>query len=71
MAGQWIDDRHFRQRYGFSRDDDVLRVEIWAEPGGGVLAEHRRSRTPKHPDRRRDAATRRNTLDAVVTSYNA
>jgi quercetin dioxygenase-like cupin family protein len=30
----------FRQRYGFSRNGNVLRIEIWTEPGGGVLAEH-------------------------------
>jgi quercetin dioxygenase-like cupin family protein len=35
-----IEDPFFRQRYGFSRDGDVLRVEIWTDPGGGVLAEH-------------------------------
>jgi mannose-6-phosphate isomerase-like protein (cupin superfamily) len=31
-----------------SRDGDVLRVEIWAEPGGGVLAEHVH---PRHEER--------------------
>jgi mannose-6-phosphate isomerase-like protein (cupin superfamily) len=40
MTGQLLDDPLFHQRYGFSRDGDVLRVEIWTEPGGGVLAEH-------------------------------
>jgi mannose-6-phosphate isomerase-like protein (cupin superfamily) len=40
MTSQLIDDPLFHQRYGFSRDGDVLRVEIWTEPGGGVLAEH-------------------------------
>jgi quercetin dioxygenase-like cupin family protein len=30
----------FRQRYGFSRNGNVLQIEIWTEPGGGVLAEH-------------------------------
>jgi mannose-6-phosphate isomerase-like protein (cupin superfamily) len=40
MSSQLIDDPLFRQRYVFSRDGDVLRVEIWAQPGGGVLAEH-------------------------------
>jgi quercetin dioxygenase-like cupin family protein len=40
MNGKPIDDPLFRQRYAFSRHRDVLRVEIWTEPGGGVLAEH-------------------------------
>jgi mannose-6-phosphate isomerase-like protein (cupin superfamily) len=35
-----VDDSLFRQRYRFSRSGDVLRVEIWTDPGGGVLAEH-------------------------------
>jgi mannose-6-phosphate isomerase-like protein (cupin superfamily) len=40
MPGEFIDDPLFRQRYRFSRDGDVLHVEIHTEPGGGVLAEH-------------------------------
>ena len=40
MSSEYVDDPVFRQRYRFSRDGDVLRVEIWTEPGGGVLAEH-------------------------------
>jgi mannose-6-phosphate isomerase-like protein (cupin superfamily) len=40
MTNELIDDPLFHQRYGFSRDGDVLRIEIWTEPGGGVLAEH-------------------------------
>jgi quercetin dioxygenase-like cupin family protein len=40
MTNGLIDDPLFRQRYGFVRDGDVLHVEIWTEPGGGVLAEH-------------------------------
>jgi quercetin dioxygenase-like cupin family protein len=40
MTSELLDDPLFRQRYGFTRDGDVLRVEIWTEPGGGVLAEH-------------------------------
>ena len=36
----YIDDPLFRQRYRFSRHGEVLRVEIWTKPGGGVLAEH-------------------------------
>jgi mannose-6-phosphate isomerase-like protein (cupin superfamily) len=35
-----VKDPRFRSEYRFSRDGDVLRVEIWAEPGGGVLADH-------------------------------
>jgi mannose-6-phosphate isomerase-like protein (cupin superfamily) len=40
MSSEIIQDPLFRQSYRFSRDGDVLRVEIWAQPGGGVLAEH-------------------------------
>ncbi|HEX5974687.1 MAG TPA: hypothetical protein VFY57_05965, partial [Rubrobacteraceae bacterium] len=40
MSSALIDDPFFRQRYGFSREGGVLRIEIWTEPGGGVLAEH-------------------------------
>jgi quercetin dioxygenase-like cupin family protein len=40
MTNELIDDPLFHQRYGFSRDGEVLRVEIWTEPDGGVLAEH-------------------------------
>jgi quercetin dioxygenase-like cupin family protein len=40
MISKPIDDPLFRQRYAFSRDGEALRVEIWTEPGGGVLAEH-------------------------------
>jgi quercetin dioxygenase-like cupin family protein len=40
MTSQPLEDPLFRQRYSFSREGDVLRVEIWTEPGGGVLAEH-------------------------------
>jgi quercetin dioxygenase-like cupin family protein len=40
MTSELINDPLFRQRYGFSREGEVLRVEIWTEPGGGVLAEH-------------------------------
>jgi quercetin dioxygenase-like cupin family protein len=40
MTSNLIEDPLFRQRYGFSRNGDVLRVEIWTEPDGGVLAEH-------------------------------
>jgi quercetin dioxygenase-like cupin family protein len=40
MTSELLDDPLFHQRYGFSRDGDVLRIEIWTEPGGGVSAEH-------------------------------
>jgi mannose-6-phosphate isomerase-like protein (cupin superfamily) len=40
MTTDLVDDPLFHQRYGFSRDGALLRVEIWTEPGGGVLAEH-------------------------------
>jgi quercetin dioxygenase-like cupin family protein len=32
----YIEDPVLRQRYRFSREGDVLRVDIWAEPGAGV-----------------------------------
>jgi quercetin dioxygenase-like cupin family protein len=40
MSSELLNDPLFRQLYGFSREGDVLRVEIWTDPGGGVLAEH-------------------------------
>jgi mannose-6-phosphate isomerase-like protein (cupin superfamily) len=40
MTSQLLDDPLFHQGYRFSRNGDVLRVEILTEPGGGVLAEH-------------------------------
>jgi quercetin dioxygenase-like cupin family protein len=40
MQSAIVEDSLFRQRYRFSRSGDVLRVEIWTDPGGGVLAEH-------------------------------
>jgi quercetin dioxygenase-like cupin family protein len=40
MTSELLDDPLFRQRYAFSQNGNVLRVEIWTEPGGGVLAEH-------------------------------
>jgi mannose-6-phosphate isomerase-like protein (cupin superfamily) len=40
MNSEFIDDPMFRQRYRFSRDGGVLRIEIHTEPGGGVLADH-------------------------------
>jgi mannose-6-phosphate isomerase-like protein (cupin superfamily) len=40
MHSEFIEDPLFRQRYRFSRDGDVLRIEIRTEPGGGVLADH-------------------------------
>jgi quercetin dioxygenase-like cupin family protein len=40
MTTEPLKDPLFRQSYGFSRNGNVLRIEIWTEPGGGVLAEH-------------------------------
>jgi quercetin dioxygenase-like cupin family protein len=40
MQNGIIEDALFRQCYRFSRGGDVLRVEIWTDPGGGVLADH-------------------------------
>jgi quercetin dioxygenase-like cupin family protein len=40
MSDQLVHDPLFRQRYRFARDGDVLRLEIWSDPGGGVLLEH-------------------------------
>lgn len=40
MTSMPLEDPLFRQRYRFAREGDVLRVEIWPEPGGGVLAKH-------------------------------
>jgi quercetin dioxygenase-like cupin family protein len=34
------EDPVLRYRYRFSREGDVLHVEIWADPGGGVTIEH-------------------------------
>jgi mannose-6-phosphate isomerase-like protein (cupin superfamily) len=40
MQSTIVEDPVFRQRYRFSRSGEALRVEIWTDPGGGVLAEH-------------------------------
>ena len=40
MTDQLVHDQLFHQRYRFARQDDVLRIDIWSDPGGGVLAEH-------------------------------
>lgn len=40
MPSEPIDDPLFRQRYAFAREGDLLRIDIWTEPGGGVLAQH-------------------------------
>jgi mannose-6-phosphate isomerase-like protein (cupin superfamily) len=40
MATKRVDDPLFKQSYGFSREGETLRIEMWTEPGGGVLAEH-------------------------------
>jgi mannose-6-phosphate isomerase-like protein (cupin superfamily) len=39
-ATKRVDDPLFKQSYGFSREGETLRIEMWTEPGGGVLAEH-------------------------------
>src|SRR3954463_13405997 len=36
MASEFVEDPVLRQRYRFSRDGEVLRVEVWAEPGSSV-----------------------------------
>ena len=40
MAEELVEDPLFHQRYRMSRNGDALRVEIWADPGGGVTVEH-------------------------------
>ncbi len=40
MEAQRVDDPLFKQSYGFSRDGETLRIEMWTDPGGGVRAEH-------------------------------
>jgi quercetin dioxygenase-like cupin family protein len=36
MAGELVEDPVLRQRYRFTREGEVLRVELWAEPGARV-----------------------------------
>jgi quercetin dioxygenase-like cupin family protein len=36
MASELVEDPVLRQRYRFSREGPVLRVEVWAEPGSSV-----------------------------------
>ena len=41
MAGEWVVDPILRQRYSFERateedGGEVLRVDMWVDPGGGV-----------------------------------
>jgi mannose-6-phosphate isomerase-like protein (cupin superfamily) len=38
MGDQLVEDPVLRQRYAFSREEDVLVVEVWAEPGSAVPA---------------------------------
>jgi len=33
---EWVEDPVLRQRYSFSQDGDVLTVDAWVQPGGGV-----------------------------------
>jgi quercetin dioxygenase-like cupin family protein len=40
MTDDLVHDQLFRQRYRFARHGEVLRIDIWSDPGGGVLAEH-------------------------------
>lgn len=40
MSTDVFEDPIFRYRYGFERQGDVLRVEMWVEPGGGVSVSH-------------------------------
>jgi mannose-6-phosphate isomerase-like protein (cupin superfamily) len=40
MEAKKVDDPLFKQSYGFSRDGETLRIEMWTDPGGGVRAEH-------------------------------
>jgi mannose-6-phosphate isomerase-like protein (cupin superfamily) len=40
MEATRVADPLFKQSYGFSRDGDTLRIEMWTDPGGGVRAEH-------------------------------
>jgi mannose-6-phosphate isomerase-like protein (cupin superfamily) len=40
MTENLVHDQLFRQRYRFARQGEVLRIDIWSDPGGGVLAEH-------------------------------
>lgn len=40
MYSDPVEDPLFRQRYAFSREGDVLRIDIRTDPGGGVLADH-------------------------------
>jgi mannose-6-phosphate isomerase-like protein (cupin superfamily) len=35
-----VHDRLFRQRYRFGHRGEALVIDIWSDPGGGVLAEH-------------------------------
>jgi mannose-6-phosphate isomerase-like protein (cupin superfamily) len=34
MAPELVEDPVLRQRYGFSREGDVVRVDVWVDPGG-------------------------------------
>src|ERR671930_513679 len=45
-----IEDPVLRQRYSFERRDDVLIVDMWVDPGGGVTphAYRNRSSGPAH-----------------------
>jgi mannose-6-phosphate isomerase-like protein (cupin superfamily) len=36
MAAEHVEDPVLRQRYRFTREGEILRVEVWAEPGSTV-----------------------------------
>src|SRR2546421_12186840 len=36
MSSELVEDPVLRQRYRFARDGDILRVDVWAEPGSAV-----------------------------------
>ena len=67
MNGEFIQDPLFRQRYRFNRDGDALGIEIRAEPGGGVLADHLHPQLEERYDVLRGEVTFRVDGKALVT----
>lgn len=67
MESKFVEDPLFRQRYRFSRDGDVLRIEIHTEPGGGVLADHVHPRLEERYDVLEGKVTFRLDGEPVVT----
>ena len=49
MIVRLVEDPVLRQRYRFERDGDVVRVEAWVDPGGGVTP-HRHPRMEERFD---------------------